>query len=436
MRSPTSTSPGSSPRAAASSSPRSSRSSGAIHGKPDGGVHRLLRLARDAPAPAEHAVLADLQALALGHAAHRHVVRLGPGEVVERGAEAVRVDHAQVDLEAGAEQDARPGLALRQRFRHLRIGGEPGHHRVGRLRRHEDVEVADGVAHPPVAAGDLDPVDAAHGAQVVGERPRVLRRDGELEAPRLRQLPLHRIGDLRLARRPEPLQLADAALLGRPEQLRQRLDLEIAIERLDALRPEPGHAQELGHAGRQLLAQALEQLAGPGPAISPILAVRSSPIPGSLGSGLPPPIAPPRSSDQVLDRPRRVAIGAHAKRVRLLDLEEIGDLVEHPRDIGVVHRHGPAILATFPASMVRAHRSPPLIERKGRRAARGYNHIQGLLAMPCRPAARPGRSGSTRTRRASRPRSTCAPSLRSGTCSSGAARASATSPRSRTWAWR
>jgi hypothetical protein len=43
-------------------------------------------------------------------------------------------------------------------------------------------------------------------------------------------------------------------------------------------------------------------------------------------------------------------------------LREAGDLVEHPPDIGVVHRHGRA--------MVRAPRESPLIGRKGRPARR------------------------------------------------------------------
>ena len=319
--------------------------------QPDRGIDGHLRLACDPPVPPEDAVLADLEALALGHAAHGHVVRLGAGEVVQRGAEAAGVDHPQVDLDAGAEQHARPGVAFRQRLRHLGVGREPGHHRRAGFRRREDVEVADGIAHPPVAAGDLDPVDAARAAQVVGERLRVLRGDGELEAPRLRQLPLHRIGDLGLPRRPEPVQRADASLLGRLEKLRERVDLEVVVERLDALRPEPGHAQQLGHAGRHLLAQALEQAAGPRRGDFADLRRQILPDPGELGQRL---AARDRRSEverQVLDRPRPVAIGAHPKRVRLLDLEEIGDLVEHPPDIGVVHRHGTA--------MVRAPRDPP-----------------------------------------------------------------------------
>src|SRR5690606_29119155 len=52
-------------------------------------VDLLLRLAREPPAPVEEAVLVQLEAARLGDAAQRHVVRLAPGEVAERGAEAL-----------------------------------------------------------------------------------------------------------------------------------------------------------------------------------------------------------------------------------------------------------------------------------------------------------------------------------------------------------
>ena len=39
------------------------------------------------------------------------------------------------------------------------------------------------------------------------------------------------------------------------------------------------------------------------------------------------------------DHPRGVAIGADAERVLLADLEQIGELLEHVRNLGVVDRH-------------------------------------------------------------------------------------------------
>jgi hypothetical protein len=42
---------------------------------------------------------------------------------------------------------------------------------------------------------------------------------------------------------------------------------------------------------------------------------------------------------QTLDGARRAVIGAHAKLVLALDLQEIGGPVEPRRDFGVLHRH-------------------------------------------------------------------------------------------------
>src|SRR5256886_16718474 len=40
---------------------------------------------------------------------------------------------------------------------------------------------------------------------------------------------------------------------------------------------------------------------------------------------------------EVADRAGGIAIGAHPEGVGVLDLEEIGDLVEHAGDVGILH---------------------------------------------------------------------------------------------------
>jgi len=42
---------------------------------------------------------------------------------------------------------------------------------------------------------------------------------------------------------------------------------------------------------------------------------------------------------QRLDHARGLAIGAHAERIGALDVQQIGGLIEHRRDLGVVDRH-------------------------------------------------------------------------------------------------
>ena len=73
--------------------------------------------------------------------------------------------------------------------------------------------------------------------------------------------------------------------------------------------------------------------------MSAILPARSLPIPGSSDrsrSGLQ---QASRRFGQAFDLARGTAIGAHAKLVLALDLEEFGGLVEHRRDFGILHRH-------------------------------------------------------------------------------------------------
>jgi len=40
-----------------------------------------------------------------------------------------------------------------------------------------------------------------------------------------------------------------------------------------------------------------------------------------------------------LNLPRGIAIGAHAKRIGVVDLEQIRDLVEYRGDVGVMYGH-------------------------------------------------------------------------------------------------
>jgi len=110
------------------------------------------------------------------------------------------------------------------------------------------------------------------------------------------------------------------------------------VEQLHALGPEAGDAQQVeqprGELGGELLAQ--RQLAGRddlGDLLRQVFA-----DPGDVGQ------IPGAHAHQFRDRlgevpdgARGVAIGAHPEGVGVLDLEEIGYLVEQPRDVGVLH---------------------------------------------------------------------------------------------------
>ncbi len=123
-------------------------------GQADRAVHRFLAVPGDALCAAEHAVFVDLQAELLRDAADRDVVRLGAGEVVQRRAVALLRHDAQVDLHAAFEQHAGARVAGGIYLGHFVIGREALHHRAVRRGSDQDIQVADGLAHAPEAAGD------------------------------------------------------------------------------------------------------------------------------------------------------------------------------------------------------------------------------------------------------------------------------------------
>ncbi len=45
-------------------------------------------------------------------------------------------------------------------------------------------------------------------------------------------------------------------------------------------------------------------------------------------------------SEMMRDLPRRVAIGPHAERIRALEVQDVGDLLEDAGDLGVGHSVG------------------------------------------------------------------------------------------------
>src|SRR5262249_59611157 len=96
--------------------------------QPDRGVDLLLRAPGDAASGGVvDAVLADLELLPDGQLPQLHVVVLRAGEVLERGAEGLRLDDPEVDLEVLAVADRGLGLA-------------PGQHRGDLGQSHEAVE--------------------------------------------------------------------------------------------------------------------------------------------------------------------------------------------------------------------------------------------------------------------------------------------------------
>src|SRR6266404_3305523 len=120
------------------------------------------RPASRAPRAAKEAVLVEFPALLHGELAERDVVRLAAREVEERGAEALRGDDAQIDLEPVLELHAALGVAPAEDACHRRQLREAGNRRLGRAGEGEQVGVADGLLAAADRARYLDARHARH----------------------------------------------------------------------------------------------------------------------------------------------------------------------------------------------------------------------------------------------------------------------------------
>jgi hypothetical protein len=112
------------------------------------------------------------------------------------------------------------------------------------------------------------------------------------------------------------------------------------VEQLDPLRPETWQRGDFTKLPRQLFLQGVEQVK-----MAALDNVRN--LVGQV-------LTDPRQFRQVtargqqachalrqrIDHARRPPIGADAKRVFSLDIEELGGLVEHGRDFSILNRHG------------------------------------------------------------------------------------------------
>src|SRR5207249_3605098 len=98
----------------------------------------------------ENTIFVELHPQADRAIAQRDVVRLRPGEILERGSAAVCGDDAKVGLKCSTQQNARLRFAARQYAFDERIRDEIVHQRRRRAGR-EHVEVSAAVASAPEA---------------------------------------------------------------------------------------------------------------------------------------------------------------------------------------------------------------------------------------------------------------------------------------------
>ncbi len=246
---------------------------------------------------------------------------------------------AQVDLHAAFEQHAGARFAGGEYFGHFVIRSEALHHRAVRRCSDQDIQVADGFAHAPEAAGHDHLLHAGNRLQKGAQRLGILRRGGELEAAALAGMGLHRLQNVLLGFFAEAVQRADAAILRGALQLLDGLHVKVVVQHLDALGPQPGYLQQFGDGRRQFLAQAIQQAAMSGADDLGDLAGEIATDAGQAGQVVAALHQHARLLRQVTHDARGIAIGTDAKRVRPLDLQQVGDLFEYSGDVGVVNGH-------------------------------------------------------------------------------------------------
>ena len=309
----------------------------------DRGVDLLLGRPGHAPGArlAEHAVLVELEPAPDGHLADADVVLLGAGEVDEGGAEARRLDDAQVDLDPLPVPDRRLGLAALEHVGDLGQARERAHDLGRSRRRDQEVDVAHGLLPAAERAGERDGPDARGRLeglhQRLPERQRAAERHPRLPAPDERDAP----EDVRLGLRLDAVAPTELARARERLQPRDRRDPLLLVEEPGRPGPDARDAQQRDDAGRDALAGGVQVLHAPRRQVlgDPVGEVATDA--GDLTESL----LARQDLDVLGERlevPRRAPVSADPEGVLAPELQDVRHEVEEARDLEVLHRQANA----------------------------------------------------------------------------------------------
>ncbi len=306
----------------------------------------VLRAEHVAGLDRRDAVLGDRQPAPLRLLAHRDVVILGAGEMLQQVPVRLRLDDAQVEAEAVVRDDRRLRVAVCRDLEHPRQLDERRRQRrrIGRGRDH--VEVAERLLAPPHRAG-LGDVHRRGMLAQRGDRGLHRRQAVAEQAPvglRILRLVRERLEDLLLALRAEPGEVPQLLVLRRGLQVGERRDPELLPDPRGRLRPEPRQAHELDDVGRHGVPPLRERVDLAGVDDLDDLLLDRLPDPGQLlrlsverelrdrAGGL----AHPRG---------RAPVREHPEGLRAFQLQQVGEQIELVRHVGVARqaRHAPII---------------------------------------------------------------------------------------------
>lgn len=167
----------------------------------------------------------------------------------------------------------------------------------------------------------------------------ILGGDRKLEALGLTAARGERVEDALLGLRTEAVQLAHTTVAGGPRELFDRMHVEFVVERTYALGTEPRHLQHLRDTRRRGALQLGQQ-----PALSGLddladLGGKVFADAGQLGEVF---AVRKQLGDRHAERfefTRGIAIGTHAERIGVFDLQQIGDLLEQRGNLCIVYWH-------------------------------------------------------------------------------------------------
>ena len=299
---------------------------------------------------AEESVLAEGEAALDGALAQGDVVMLGAGEVLQRGAVAGAGEQADVDLQVVAQGEADLVLAAREELVDEGEGGDVLDGRgddVGLAggAGDEQVEVADGLAAAAQGAGGGDGLDAGEDADEFADALGVLAGDVDAEARGVLAIVLNAFEELvgkLLAHAGEGQEVA--ALGGLFEGV-DIADAECGVDEGDGLGAHAGKAEQLEHGGLVAAEEFFAQRHGAG----------GDEVADVGGHAF----ADARDGEERLgvgvgcgERGELrglllygfggAAIGANAKGIGCVDLQQCSGLIEQSRKGNVVHKRSKA----------------------------------------------------------------------------------------------
>ena len=217
-------------------------------------IDALLSLSRNPLLSLEETVLVQLPVLGLGDPPQTDVVVLGPGEVLQRGTEALGVNDTEVRLQLDKSclhNHARLRGPAHDDLFNTRECGKRFHHLLWFVRGHQNVEVTHRFPHPPSRARHGYPANVAlclqHFDQLFSKR--------ETQS---QECPLPRSGEgaetveyVLLALLAKPSELPDSALPGGLLKFLDARHSELLVQGLHSLRANARDVKELQKTWRE-----------------------------------------------------------------------------------------------------------------------------------------------------------------------------------------